>query len=835
MKRCILFFILFYISFYSWAQLKSPEQFLGYKIGTRYTPHWKIVDYFQYVAATAPGMVKLQEYGQTYEGRPLIVAYVSSSENISRLEAIRNNNLKLAGFEGTDKGSVTEPVVVWLSYNVHGNEASSSEASMLTIYALADPSNQQTKTWLKNTVVIIDPCLNPDGRDRYVNWYTSVAGKNYNPALDAREHKEPWPGGRTNHYNFDLNRDWAWQTQIETRQRMKVYNDWLPEVHVDFHEQNVNSPYYFAPAAQPYHEVITPWQRDFQNIIGRNHAKYFDEKGWLYFTKEVFDLLYPSYGDTYPIYNGSIGMTYEQAGGPSGGLGALTKDGDTLTLTDRAIHHFTTGMSTIEVASKNAGKLMTEYQNFFQNAATKGIGNYKSYIIKSSTQDEQRIGALLDLLRRNKINFGVGKPANIRGYNYDNGREENVSVTSSDIIIPSNQPKGGLVKVLFEPNTVVVDSVTYDITAWSLPYVFGIKAYATRQSLTAGAEPSEALVQNGPAEPYGYVFNWNGMKSAQFVSQLLQKGIRLRYTEQPFETAGKIFDRGTIIVLKTSNQYFSNLWSVVRNLADKYKVQLTPVTTGFVEKGSDFGSSKVHGIKRRKLAMLTGDGINANAAGEIWHFFEQELDYPITLINQADFSITNWNDYDVMILPNGNYRFLSDKSQTEQLKSWIAKGGHLIALENAVAQLTRMEGTIKLKKAADTADEKESYQQLKKFENRERDIIPSMTPGSIFKVELDNTHPLAFGYPAYYYTLKQDDNIFEFMKDGWNVGVLKKNKQVAGFVGSQLKNRLQDGMLFGVQEIGNGTITYLADDVLFRNFWEGGKLMFCNALFLVGQ
>ncbi|MEJ7913340.1 MAG: M14 family zinc carboxypeptidase, partial [Chitinophagaceae bacterium] len=238
-----------------------------------------------------PSMVKLQQYGQTNEGRPLLLAYVSSAENIINLEAIRTNNLSLAGLgeKPVTPGS-KQTAVVWLSYNVHGNETSSSEVSLLTLYALADPSNTQTKGWLQNTVVLIDPCLNPDGRDRYVNWFRSVTGNNYNPVADAREHREPWPGGRTNHYNFDLNRDWAWQTQVESQQRMIVYNQWLPQIHVDFHEQGINNPYYFAPAAQPYHQLITDWQRSFQNTIGKNHARYFDEKGWLYFTREVFDL-----------------------------------------------------------------------------------------------------------------------------------------------------------------------------------------------------------------------------------------------------------------------------------------------------------------------------------------------------------------------------------------------------------------------------------------------------------------------------------------------------------------------------------------------------------------
>ncbi|HWJ26659.1 MAG TPA: M14 family zinc carboxypeptidase, partial [Flavisolibacter sp.] len=227
--------LLFIVSF-SFAQLKSPEEFLGYKIGTRFTPHWKIVDYFKSVAAAVPSMVKWQQYGQTNEGRPLIVAFVSSEANIANLENIRQHNFSMAR-QGNDVSSGSDyPAIVWLSYNVHGNEASSSEASMLTLYALVDPKNAQTKQWMKNTLVIIDPCLNPDGRDRYVNWFNSVVGKNPNPSLDAREHDEPWPGGRYNHYNFDLNRDWCWQTQVESQARVALYNKWLPQVHVDFHE-----------------------------------------------------------------------------------------------------------------------------------------------------------------------------------------------------------------------------------------------------------------------------------------------------------------------------------------------------------------------------------------------------------------------------------------------------------------------------------------------------------------------------------------------------------------------------------------------------------------------
>ena len=308
----ILYLLFTMVCFVRANTLLPPSDFLGYKLGDKFTPHHLVVDYLFHVSQNEPN-VKIIEYGKTYEGRPLMLAFISSVDNMDKLEQIRKDNLTRAGIiKGSTK---TKKVgIVWLSYNVHGNEANSTEAAMKTLHALADKSNINTQEWLKNTVVIIDPSVNPDGRDRYANWYRMTANRWPDADPLGREHMEPWPGGRTNHYYFDLNRDWAWQTQIESQQRIIKYNEWLPHIHVDFHEQGYNSPYFFAPAAKPLHQYITDWQKDFQKTIGLNHAKYFDRNNWLYFTKESFDLLYPSYGDTYPTYNGAIGMTYEQAG-----------------------------------------------------------------------------------------------------------------------------------------------------------------------------------------------------------------------------------------------------------------------------------------------------------------------------------------------------------------------------------------------------------------------------------------------------------------------------------------------------------------------------------------
>jgi len=310
----------------------------------------------------------------------------------------------------------------------------------------------------------------------------------------------------------------------------------------------------------------------------------------------------------------------------------------------------------------------------------------------------------------------------------------------------------------------------------------------------------------------------------------------LRFTQQPFQSGTAQFDRGAVILLKTSNQYYAHLWDTVRQLASKNNIALTPLTSGFVDKGYDLGSDAVRPLAVRRIAVVTGEGISSLGAGEVWHFFDQVLGQPVTLINANDLSRADWSRFDVLVMPDGVYRFLTEKASADAFKTWITNGGHVVALEGAVAQLSKQDWSVRLKKSDDSSDAKSGYGLLKKFENRERDVVPDITPGSIFKVELDNTHPLAFGYPNYYYTLKQDDNIYEFLKDGgWNVGVLKKSKQVEGFVGSKLSNRLQDGLLFGTQDIGQGSVTYLADDVLFRSFWENGKLMFCNAVYLVGQ
>jgi len=830
-KIAAVLMALIIVSLPGYAQnIQSPEQFLGYAIGSRFTRHNEVVAYYKSVAMSNPSMVKVEKYGETNEGRELLLSYISSPENMRQLESIRENNLNIAGLLKDKKTPVTNnaPAIVWLSYNVHGNEPASSEAAMMVLYALVDPQNKQTKQWLKNTIVIIDPCLNPDGRDRYVNWYNSVAGLNYNPDPQSREHSEPWPQGRSNHYNFDLNRDWAWQTQIETQQRLKKYNEWMPQVHVDFHEQGYSQPYYFAPAAEPFHEVITPWQRDFQTLIGKNNARYFDANGWLYFTKQRFDLFYPSYGDTYPMYNGAIGMTFEQ-GGIRGGLGVKNNDGDTLTLSDRILHHYTTSLSTIEVCSQNAQRLVDEYRKLFEDNRNAKNAEYKTYILTSEYRG--KIDAVKTLLDRNGIQYGAihGK---LKGYRYFTGKEEEVILNPYSIAISAYQPKSVLVKVLFEPKSKLSDSATYDITAWSIPYAYGVEGYALKEKreILPLIQQADSMVISSAV--YGYIIPYTSFSSTKTLAYLLKHKVRVRYAEKPFTYNHINYERGTLVVLKTSNA--NDNWNEWVNKAEaNFNVHPDVVSSGFVDKGADFGSPDVHLVTRPHVALLTGDQVSPNGAGEVWNFFDQALDYPITLLNAGDLAGLSLKNYTVLILPEGNYPAFYDKIVADKLKEFVRSGGKLIAIGSAIDVLANDWG---LKSKEDKPDDKkEDYSSLKRFADRERDDLPNSIPGAIYKVELDNTHPLAYGYPGYYFTLKQDGKIYDYLKDGWNVGVLKKDDYVTGFSGFKIKNKLKDGLLLGEEEVGAGSFVFFADDPLFRMFWENGKMLFGNAVFLVGQ
>ena len=821
MKKILVAFVLFSYSFLYSQDIKSPSEFLGYELGTEFSRHHEVVAYYEYLAEKVPNNVTLQYYGKTNERRPLLVAYVSSANNINNLETIRAEHLKSTRGEGA-----ANKAIVWLSYNVHGNESVSTEASMQTIYELLTKKS----AYLENTVVIIDPCINPDGRDRYVNWYNENRNSPNNVDPNSKEHNEGWLNGRANHYMFDLNRDWAWLTQVESQQRLKVYNTWLPHIHVDFHEQGVDSPYYFAPAAEPYHEVITNFQRDFQVTIGKNHAKYFDEKGWFYFTKEVFDLFYPSYGDTYPLYNGAIGMTYEQGGSGEAGLGILTKIGDTLTLKDRIAHHFTTGISTVEVASQNTNKLNEEFKNFYTNRNFK----YKSYVLNGDTY---KINALTKLLDQHEIKYGWVTPTTVKGFDYNSGKLKSIKTDENTLVISTNQLKSTLVKVLFEPNAKLTDSLTYDITAWSLPYAYGLDAIAS-ESLITYNDSTDKVLTITVGSPFknnsnvvAYISEWNSMNDARFLADLLKENIKVRFNQKPFTLKGKKYERGSLIITNSDNRTKKDFIEKLSTITSKHSKVLMPAATGFVDQGDDIGSSSVHMIKNSKIAVLTGEPTRTLQYGEIWHFFEQQLHYPITVLESDYINGSDLENYDILVLPDGWYGRFMDSTKLKELKDWVKNGGKLIAMGGAIKGLEGKNGFAITSKEI-KKDSTETLT-LANYADSEREGIKNYITGAIFKTKVDNTNPLAYGYGNHYFTLKLGDDAFDYLKEGSAVYLENNTNPVAGFAGSEAKKKIAKTLVFGVENYGSGQVVYMVDNPLFRGFWENGKLFFVNALFMV--
>lgn len=822
---CFLIILMAFLNLQAQNPILTPQQFLGYELGQQFTYHHRVIDYYEYITQNS-NKANLVVYGQTNERRPLVTAIISSPDNIKNLESIRRNNLIVAGME---EGNIPNDLktIVWLSYNIHGDEAAGTEAAIKTIHHLVTDKNAEK--WLEETIIILDPCENPDGRDRYTNWYNRVVNATPSSDINSMEHRQPWPGGRYNHYLFDLNRDWAWQSQIESQHRAKLYHKWMPHVHIDLHEMGFNSPYFFSPAAKPFHEVITEWQREFQDRLGKNNAKHFDENGWLYYTQEIFDLLYPSYGDTWPTFNGAIGLTYEKGGSGRAGLVVKQQTGNFVTLSDRLTHHFSTSLSTIEAAYLNREKMIEEFKKYF---AERVSDKYKAYVVKYSATHNDRIEALLKLLDNQKIQYGhPNTQGSYSGFDFLKNKNGQFSLQENDIVIRLDQPLSRFVKVLFEPKTMVEDSLTYDLTAWSIPYIYELESYAVEKDI---ANKKISATQFQPTElpiraPYAVVVEYNDIKDAKILGELLQNNLVVRFAERPFKVDGKSFERGSLIVTKGDNSgRYLRFDKEVLQITNENQKAVTLVGTGLSDAGYDLGSNHMRYIKPVKVALLGGDGISPLAYGEAWHFFEQVLKYPLVTLHTSYFSSVKLSNYDVIVLPSGSYFKYNKK-----LMDFVSQGGKVIALDRAASSLARnSSSSFNTKKSAS----KESNNEPIKYADQDRASASRLVAGSIYRIELDETHPLAFGFDNSIHIMKRNSTVFEPLNgNGWTVGRFKEDAHISGFVGNNLKVDLKNSAALVVENHGSGQIIYMPDSPIFRGFWHSGKLLFSNALFLVGQ
>lgn len=840
MKKCLLIVlaILIMAPAAMTQTIKSPDEFFGYKLGTQFTWQHKAVEYCKYVAEVSP-LVIYREYGTTNEGRTLGVCIISSEENLASLEEYRKNNLIRTGLL---KGEFTgkQIPIVWLAYNVHGNEAVGMEAALKTLYTVASGNYPGVSDYLKSYILIIDPCQNPDGHDLYVNRYRASMGSVLNPDKNAREHSQGWPGARTNHYMFDLNRDWTWQTQVETQERLKLYAQFMPQVHADFHEMGVESTFFFAPGADPWNFIITPWQHEFHSLMGKGNANVFNEKFRLYYTKENFDLFYPSYGDTWPLFNGAIGFTYEQGGGGPSGLAYKLDSGDTLTLKDRIDGHFMASMATLKVSYENREKLVSEYNKYFDDSQKNPQFQYKSVIIKGSNEKEE-LRDLLCLLDRNQIRYNYAVPSGkkLKGFDYTTNKDGEVLIEKGDILVSAYQPQAKMVQALFEPKTKLSDSLSYDLTAWAIPYVYNINAYALAEKVAADTAKVviKKITNAVPSTlPYAYIANFTGFDELKFIAALYNRDIKLRYSLKPFIINGLTYNRGSIIIARGDNKNFAkNFDKEVTEAANACNVALIPSTTGMVESGKDFGSDYSPLKKKRSIALLCGDGTNASSVGELWFFINKELNYPVSLIRTGPFDKIDLKDYEMIIITSGTYTRLKDT-----IFDYIKHGGKVIAIEKAVSLFSE-DKTTALSKAIETraAELKLTEKKiksddttlLKKFETEidRRYSLSERSAGGIYKVRLDDTHPYAFGMGKEWYLLKTGAG-YPYLTTGNNIGYILDKDPIAGFVGYKFKDKIKSTLVVGSEKIGSGEVIYITDDPYFRAFWKSGRILLGNIL-----
>ncbi len=839
MRRLFFTFLTFCICLINiiGQNIKSPGEFLGYETGSQFTFHHKANEYFRYVAEKSP-LAEYREYGTTYEGRPLGVCIVSDEANLKNIEELRKNNLIKTGLHDGDFTGRQIPII-WLAYNVHGNESAGMETAMKVLWTLVTGSFPGTSDWLRSCIIIIDPCQNPDGRDLYAGRFRNTRNLTPNPDGNAREHNQPFPSARLNHYLFDLNRDWTWQTQKETAQRIALYNQFMPHVHADFHEMGAESTFFFPPGADPWHEVISSWQHEFHNLTGKANASLFDGKSLLYYTKENYDLFCPSFGDTWPLFNGSAGFTYEQGGGGYSGLALKREAGDTLTLEKRIDGHFTASMATLKVSYENRLRLIEEFNKFFSDNMNRPAFRYKSVVIKNQ-EGRTDLADLFQLLDRNQIRYSyagnTGKK--YKGFDYLKNREGEVTIEKGDILISAYQPQSRFMQVLFEPDSKASDSLSYDLTAWALPYAYNLKAYAIEEQIkpAEGRVAHEKAINTMPSvKPYAYAVENRGFSTLKFISLLYCKQIRTRYVLKPFGNGGSEYPAGSFIITRSDNMPLDSKFDrIINETANESDVKLSVMTTGLAEKGKDAGSDYSVLGRQRKVAMLMGEELSQGSAGELWYFFERELEYPVTVINTSDASRVDLTVYDVLLLPSGNYSRLKDT-----IVDFAKRGGRVVAFENAISTFSTVKSTSLSAdtetrnnelKAADKKAVSGDPVHLKNFGDENRHMLSERSAASIYRVAADTTNPLMFGLGKEWFILKRSQP-YPYLSKGQNAGYILESSPVSGFAGYKYQKLVKNTLVVGSERIGDGMVIYVTENPYFRAFWKSGRILLWNVIF----
>lgn len=830
------------------SSVPTPAAFLGYQIGNDYTHYHQLKAYMEAVAATSD-RVTIHSYGETNEGRDLLLLTITSPANHSRLEEIRLNMGKLADPRSTaarELDSIIEesPAVAWLSYNVHGSESAGTEAAILTVYQLAAGTDAVTGKILDELVVILDPLLNPDGRERFVNSFRKRRGMKYSDNPDSWEHGSDWPGGRSNHYLFDLNRDWSWQTQVETRQRTVEYLKWNPVVHVDFHEMGGDS-YFFFPAATPVHDAIPEMVMKWQKIYGEGNAEAFNHFGWPYYTKVGFDMYYPGFGDSWPSMMGAIGMTYEQGGGGGVAIAVKRDDGTIHSLHQRAHGHFTTSMATLKTTADGRKERLTDFLSFFRHAIDLGKQPVKAYALVPAA-DPYNADRMVKLLAFQGIEVTVASNdfrARVAGGYGVYPAPATKEFPAGTYLVNAGQPKGVAVQMLMEPQPTLEDTSFYDLSGWALPLVYNVEAYTLSEVPGVDKMPVVAPLRregglDGGRGQYAYAIPYEGTSALLAAVDLLNRGISVRSAGEEFTIHGKEYPAGTFVIPVYRNP--EDLHETVDEVAGIWGVTAYPVHTGLVEEGTDLGAGLYRQLKKPRIAIAAGQEAGSGF-GEAWNFFDQGYPYfDYTNIDASRMGRMDLGQYDVLILPGGSYSGVFNEQGIARLRSWLQGGGVVIGYDSGAQFLTQEGSQItsvtsrgeQPSRDEETASDEPAVEARKTLAERREESKVNRTPGGMYQVVLDPDHWMAFGMPEKMSVLKRGSRGFNITERGVNVAVFAEEPLLCGYAPPDFGEELSRKSWLIVENVGRGKAVLFADNPLYRMFLESEHQLVLNALVL---
>ncbi len=815
--------------------IPTPDEFLGYKLGEHYTTYDRVLDYFNELARRSP-LITVHKFGETYEGRPLVLATITSAKNRANLEAIRHDVVSLSANADTvdaahaSQIAASTPAVVWLAFGVHGNEASSTEAAMqIASMLLRDP---QYTAMLDNVVVQIDPLQNPDGRERYVQWYKRTRGAEPDPNSEAFEHAEPWPRGRYNHYLIDMNRDWTWLSQRETQARVAMYQQWFPQVVIDFHEMGFRQSYFFPPVANPVNVNFLPEVQKWFETFGRANAEAFTQKGWPFFVSEDFDFFYPGYGDSWPALHGAVGMTYEVAG--QVGVAIRRDDGTLLTLADRIARHTTTGLATVRTAATNREGLLK--YTYAANRAR--VDNGKNvYLLAASSPN---VPYIAHLLRAQGVRVQQLTAAqSLRVTRMDTGVSESHNFPAGTAVVSTRQPFGALAEALLERNaeipkafleqqqertTIDEPDQFYDITAWSLPLAANVDAYVAPAPLNAQLAdyvPPVAL----PFHPasYGYLVDALEPHYYALAGRLLKDDVKFSVFDEEIDAGDHHYPRGSIIILKGNNA--ADIDRVLSEASRDTNATILPVESGWVG-GMTLGSQHLRFVKQPRIAIAGGPSTDASSYGMLWHTLDIDVPVPHTNINFDSIGRIDLNHYGVIVLPRGRYHLA--RNDIEKLEVWLRGGGTLIAVGNASALLRDKDVEISKLKLWEAPKKKDDD----KTPVKDQLYNEPRVPGAAMRTTMNDRSYLTFGVPRPPAVLIEGTSVFEPVAHKIDniVSIADKDPLSSGVAFPESLERLKGSAYLVSEPYGRGNVITFADEPHYRMFWRATLPLFLNAV-----